>query len=55
MEAKDTIPVLIDIHNRLAEINVRGDDAIRMAEVLQKCRAIIFEAQKELENASTKQ
>lgn len=55
MEIKDIMPVLVDIHNQLTEINVRGDDAIRMAEVLQKCRAIVFKAQKELEGTSTEQ
>lgn len=55
MEVKDIMPVLVDIHNRLTEINVRGDDAIRMAEVLQKCRAIVFQAQKEMEEAGTEQ
>ena len=49
MEVKDILPMLVDIHNRLAEINVHGDDTIRMAEVLQKCRSIVFQAQKELD------
>lgn len=49
MEVKDILPLLVDIHNRLAEINVHGDDTIRMAEVLQKCRSIVFQAQKELD------
>lgn len=55
MEIKDIMPVLVEIHNQLTEINVRGDDAIRMAEVLQKCRAVVFKAQKELGEASTEQ
>ena len=55
MEAKDIISALIDIHNQLTGISVRGDDTIRMAEVLQKCRTIIFNAQKELENAGSEQ
>ena len=51
MELKDIIPVLADIHNRLVEVSVRGDDTIRMAEILQKLRAIIFQSSKE-ENGS---
>lgn len=55
MELKDIMPVLVEIHNQLTEISVRGDDAIRMAEILQKCRAIVFKVQKELEEASAEQ
>lgn len=54
MEMKDIVPELVEIHNRLAEINVRGDDTIRMAEVLQRCRSIVFQAQKELESGTDK-
>lgn len=54
MEIKDIMAALVDIHNRLVEINVHGDDAIRMAEVLQKCRAIVFQAQKEPEASTGK-
>lgn len=49
MEIKDIVPALVDIHNQLTEIRVCGDDTIRMADVLQKCRAIVFQAQKELD------
>ena len=48
MEIKDMIAALVDIHNTLVDVNVHGDDTIRMAGVLQKCRAIILQAQKEL-------
>lgn len=29
------------IHNKIAEISVRGDDAIRVAEVLTECRKVV--------------
>ena len=49
MEVKDILSGIVEIHNRLAEINVHGDDTIRMAEVLQRCRSIVFQMQKELD------
>lgn len=52
MEVNDVVSVLADIHNRLVDISVRGDDAIRMADVLQKCRAVVIQAQNELNNKS---
>lgn len=39
------ISLLANIHNALAEISVRGDDAIRMAEVLQSIRSFVAQAQ----------
>lgn len=54
MEIKDIVPELVEIHNRLAEINVHGDDTIRMAEVLQRCRSIVFQAQKQVESNADK-
>lgn len=51
METKDILPALIDIHNRLIEISVHGDDTIRMAEVLKQCRAIVFQLQKKTDGA----
>lgn len=44
MEKKEFLQLVIELHNRLVEINVRGDDAIRMAEVLQCCRAFVSSA-----------
>ena len=35
---KEILAEVAQSHNRLAEISVRGDDAIRMAEVLTRCR-----------------
>lgn len=29
------------IHNQLADISVRGDDAIRMADALTRCRNLV--------------
>lgn len=29
------------IHNKIADISVRGDDAIRVAEVLTECRRMV--------------
>lgn len=52
MEIKELMPALVDIHNRLIEINVHGDDVIRMADVLQKCRALVFQMQKETEQSA---
>lgn len=45
METQDILAVMVDIHNRLTEISVKGDDVIRMAEILQKCRAYVFQLQ----------
>jgi len=42
MEQKEFLSFIADIHNKLTEISVRGDDAIRMAEVLQSCRALVY-------------
>ena len=35
---KEILAEVAQIHNRLAEISVRGDDAIRLGEVLTRCR-----------------
>lgn len=47
------IPLLANIHNALAEINVRGDDAIRMAEVLQSIRSFVAQVQNAQNTATT--
>lgn len=49
MEAQEILSVMVDMHNRLTEISVKGDDAIRMAEILQKSRACVFQLQNELQ------
>ena len=38
MNTKDFASIIANIHNRLIEVNVRGEDVLRMAEVLQICR-----------------
>ena len=48
MEAKEFMSALVDIHNGLTEISVRGDDTIRMADIIKKCRSIVFALQEEL-------
>lgn len=48
MESKEFMSALVDIHNGLTEISVRGDDAIRMADIIKKCRGIVFALQEEL-------
>lgn len=45
MKIEEILAALVDIHNTLTEINVHGDDTIRMAGVLQKCRSIIIQSQ----------
>lgn len=48
METKEFMSALVDIHNGLTEISVRGDDTIRMADIIKKCRGIVFALQEEL-------
>ena len=38
---KEILAEVAQIHNRLAEISVRGDDVLRMAEVLTRCRNLV--------------
>lgn len=48
MESTEFLSILVDIHNNLAEISVRGDDTIRMADIIKKCRSAVFSLQEEL-------
>lgn len=32
---------IAQIHNKIAEIAVRGDDTLRMAEALARCRSLV--------------
>ena len=41
MEDKDILTVLIDIHNRLLDISVKGDDAVRMGSIITDIRSIV--------------
>lgn len=45
MEAKETFNTLIDVHNKLLEISVKGEDVIRMADILKELRATIIKIQ----------
>ena len=40
MDNKTFATIIADIHNKLLEVSVRGDDVFRMAEVLQRCRTV---------------
>lgn len=51
MNTREIMSAIADIHNELSEISVRGDDTIRMAGVIKKCRNIVFAMQKELNQA----
>ena len=48
MTNKEILTVVANVHNRLAEISVRGDDAIRMAEVLNTCRTLAKKIQDDI-------
>lgn len=41
MTNKDFASIIANIHNRLLDINVRGEDVLRMAEVIQMCRSTV--------------
>lgn len=45
MEQKDILNAVAMIHNGLMDINVRGDDAIRMGEIIKRCRALVVQLQ----------
>lgn len=54
MDNKDFMAIVADIHNGLSEISVRGEDAIRMAGIIQKCRSIVLSLQDELSKEESK-
>lgn len=41
MDNNSIATYIANIHNTLSEISVRGDDVIRMANVLQTCRKLV--------------
>lgn len=41
MNSQEIISNIALIHNKLAEISVRGDDVLRMADALQTCRNLV--------------
>lgn len=44
---QELLSVLIDVHNKLLNISVKGDDAIRMGEVLNELRMTYTKAQQQ--------
>ena len=51
MNQSDFLSAIVDIHNTLCNINVHGDDAIRMADTIQKCRSLVYTLNQEKEQA----
>lgn len=47
MDLKEITMYLADIHNRLSDISVCGDGAIRMGDVLRSIRAMVAQLQSE--------
>lgn len=45
METKEMFNTLIDVHNKLLDISVKGEDVIRMADILRELRATIVQIQ----------
>lgn len=43
METKEIQSAIADIHNNLLEISVSGEDVLRMANVIQKCRNLVYQ------------
>lgn len=41
MTSKEMQAWVAMVHNKIADISVRGDDAIRVAEVLTECRRMV--------------
>lgn len=41
MTNKEFASTIANVHNKLIEINVKGEDVFRMAEVLMTCRNIV--------------
>ena len=51
LKLKDIQMEIAAIHNKMAEINVRGDDTLRMAEVLTRCRALVANLANDIQKA----
>lgn len=56
MTNKDFLSTIANIHNRLIDINVRGEDVMRMADILNICRNMASKLQNEIrdEESETK-
>lgn len=52
MDKTEILSAIADIHNRLVEVNVKGDDAIRMADILRKCRSLAYQLQQDLKETT---
>lgn len=48
METKDIQSAIADIHNNLLEISVRGEDVLRMANIIQRCRNLVYQISQEI-------
>lgn len=55
MTPKDILNDVALIHNCLAQINVRGDDAIRMADALNKCRTLVYRLNQAVQDESERE
>lgn len=53
MQEKDYISQIATIHNLLTEISVKGEDVIRMANILQICRNTVQKLSADLNKDST--
>ena len=51
---QELLTAIVNVHNRLTEISVRGEDVIRMAEVLNICRTVAAKAQAEMQKENNK-
>lgn len=50
MTNKDFLSTIASIHNRLIDVNVRGEDVMRMADILNICRTTASKLQNEIRN-----
>lgn len=48
MDKMEVLSAIADIHNRLVEVHVKGDDAIRMADILKACRSVVYHLQQDV-------
>ena len=41
MKQEEILSAVVTVHNILADISVKGDDTMRMAQALQQCRFLV--------------
>ena len=41
MKQEEILSAVVTVHNILADISVKGDDTMRMAQALQQCRLLV--------------